>query len=472
MYINCRPYFSLKYGTLSPKQLVDAAKLRGIKALVLTDINNTSATLPFIQLCKKAGIKPIVGIEFRENNEWLFTGIALNNKGFFQLNELLTKYSRSQQPLPICPPEMSDAIIVYPRLVKPMNEFTRNEFLGIRSEHVNRLYFSEVKNYPHKLLALNPITFLNKEGYQIHQLLRAIDLNTLASKLTKKDMARPSEHFLSQQILEKFYEGFPKIIHNTKRLLAACTINFDTGLHLNRQTFTGSKEGDFKLLEKLTLNGLAQRYEELSPTYQRASGRIQKELKVIQTQNFCPYFLITWDIVRYAHSVGYYHVGRGSGANSLVAFCLFITDVDPLELDLYFERFINPHRTSPPDFDIDFAWNERDDVIDYVFKRYGKEHTALLATYNTFKGKSCIREIGKVFGLPKAEIDKIIQQPTAKETHHELAAKVQKYAQRIEGFPNYLSIHAGGILITEKPINQYTALQLMPKIGAFTNMMY
>ena len=115
--------------------------------------------------------------------------------------------------------------------------------------------------------------------------------------------------------------------------------------------------------------------------------------------DFASYFLITWDIIRYAQSMGFYHVGRGSGANSIVAFCLYITDVDPIELNLFFERFINPYRSSPPDFDIDFSWDERDDITDYIFKRYGYEHTALLATYNTFKGKSVIRELGKVFGL-------------------------------------------------------------------------
>ncbi|MEM1120405.1 MAG: DNA polymerase III subunit alpha [Bacteroidota bacterium] len=463
MYINCHTYYSLRYGTLSPQQLVDAAKLRGIKTLVLTDINNTSATLPFVTLCRAAGIKSIVGIEFREQNEWLFTGIALNNAGFRQLNELLTSHSMRQKPLPQCPPEMSDVIVVYPRLIKPMKEFGRNEFLGIRAEHVNRLFFSDVRHFQHKLLALNPITFLDKAGYETHKVLRAIDNNTLASKLTKKDIARPSEHFMNQQVLEKFYEGFPRILYNTRRLLAACTIDFQLGLSVNRQTFTGTEAGDFKLLEKLTKNGLDQRYDPLYPNYKRALERIKKELRVIKEQHFCPYFLITWDIVRYAHSVGYHHVGRGSGANSLVAFCLFITDVDPLELDLYFERFINPHRTSPPDFDLDFAWNERDDVTDYIFKRYGKEHTALLATYNCFKGKSCIREIGKVFGLPKAAIDKMVDHPKDTANHHELAATIEKYARRIDGFPNYLSIHAGGILISEQPLNCYTALQLMPK---------
>jgi DNA polymerase-3 subunit alpha len=156
-------------------------------------------------------------------------------------------------------------------------------------------------------------------------------------------------------------------------------------------------------------------------------------------------------------------VGRGSGANSIVAYCLYITDVDPLELDLYFERFINPHRSSPPDFDIDFSWSDRDDVTEYIFERYGRDYTALLATYNTFKGKSIIRELGKVFGLPKADIDLIVDQPLASDKHHSYARHIFHYGKKIEGFPNYLSIHAGGVLISERPIYYHTALQQMPK---------
>jgi DNA polymerase-3 subunit alpha len=119
---------------------------------------------------------------------------------------------------------------------------------------------------------------------------------------------------------------------------------------------------------------------------------------------FNSYFLITWDIIRYAQSRSFFYVGRGSGANSIVAYCLQITDVNPIDLDLYFERFLNPYRTSPPDFDIDFSWKDRDEVIDYVFKRYGKEHVALLGMYTTFQHHAIIRELGKVFGLPKLKL--------------------------------------------------------------------
>jgi DNA-directed DNA polymerase III PolC len=460
MYINCHTYYSLKYGTASPAQLVAAAQRHGIDTLVLTDINNTSCAYAFIRACKKAGIRPLLGLEFRQEQVCRYIGIAKNAEGVRELNKLLTNCSLNEQAIPEQPPYLPNVFFVYPRLVKPIDTFRENELLGIRPEHVHRLFNSEVRHYPEKLIILNPVTFLEPEDYHTHRLLRAIDLNLLHTQLERKDIAKKTELLQAPEVLLSHYRQYPKIIENTQRILDQCSIELNTGLQVNRQTFTGSKEGDFHLLEKLALNGCRQRYDEHDRS---AIERVKKELKVIRQQDFCSYFLITWDIVRYAKSMGYYHVGRGSGANSIVAFCLSITDVDPLELDLYFERFINPYRTSPPDFDIDFSWNERDDVTDYIFKRYGSDYTALLATYNTFKAKSIIRELGKVFGLPKAEIDLIVHHPEASDKHHELTATIHHYGRRIEGFPNYLSIHAGGILISEKPIHYHTALQLMPK---------
>ncbi|MEM6725280.1 MAG: DNA polymerase III subunit alpha, partial [Bacteroidota bacterium] len=275
-----------------------------------------------------------------------------------------------------------------------------------------------------------------------------------------KDQAKANEVLESPEGTKKYYAPYPDLIKNAYALLDQCEIDLDQGMHLNRQTFTGSKKDDMKLLTKLSVNGCKRRY---GPNNRKAMERLKKELNVIEKLKFIPYFLITWDIVRYAQTTGYHYVGRGSGANSIVAYCLDITNVDPLELDLYFERFINPHRSSPPDFDVDFSWDERDDVIDYIFKRYGRDYTAMLATYNTFKFRSVVRELGKVFGVPKHEIDLIVNEPTAHDRHHDLADTIIVYGHRIEGFPNYLSIHAGGILITEKPIHYYTALQMMPK---------
>src|SRR5690606_20025070 len=137
----------------------------------------------------------------------------------------------------------------------------------------------------------------------------------------------------------------------------------------------------------------------------QAKQKIEAELAVVKQMDFCAYFLITWDVINYSRSRGFYHVGRGSGANSTVAYCLGITDVDPIALDLYFERFLNSKRSSPLKYDIDYSWNQREEIQAYLLKRYGIAYTGLLGTISTFKGRSVIREIGKVLGLPKSEID-------------------------------------------------------------------
>lgn len=511
MFLNGHSWFSLRYGVLSPKDLVETAAQKGIRTLALTDINNTSGCLDFWSNCQKAGIKPILGIEFRRDGRLLFVGIARNREGFFQLNRLLTEHSLSDKPLPdICPP-LSDTFIIYPQLSKPLEMFGTNEFVGIRPCQVPGLFSSPLKKHVEKLVMFSPITAPDAEAFRLHKLLRAIDLNTLVTKLRPEDLARPDEVFLSEAEIENAFTEYPKILENTCFLTENCSISFETGLQINRQTFTGSKDGDFKLLAKLAESGCIRRY---GTSHKKARERISKELKIIRELDFCAYFLITWDIVRYAQSAGYHHVGRGSGANSIVAFALHITAVDPLELDLYFERFINPHRLSPPDFDVDFSWDERDDVIDYVFKRYGREHTALLATYSTFQFHATVRELGKVFGLPKADIDAISdalplliegsgdwqwswrkdteataipafgfskngektlniakkhpktvpqQIPDALSKLHPWARHILKYSIALKDFPNYLSIHAGGILISEEPLNYATALQMMPK---------
>ncbi len=460
MYLNCHTYYSLRYGTLAPEELPVLAKAAGIKTLVLTDINNTSCAFQFVQACRAEGIKPVLGIEFREGRELLYTGIARNDEGWRELCALLTESSLTGEPLPKEAPLLQHCYIVYRKLPKGVDLLRDYEYAGIRPEEVNHLYSSYLRNYMHRLVILSPVTFADQDGFKTHKLLRCIDLNIVISKLDARDCAKSCEIFHPEGHLEKVFSQYPDIIRNTQAILDNCHTDMAASFLHNRRTFTGDEDDDFKLLTKLAVSGCQRRY---GPRHKKAQERTQKELKVIRQMGFCAYFLITWDIVRYAHSVGYFHVGRGSGANSIVAYNLDITDVDPLELDLYFERFINPHRSSPPDFDIDFSWNERDDVTDYIFKRYGKEHTALLATYNTFKGKSIIRELGKVLGLPKADIDTIVDEPHATEKHHPFASHIFRYGKLIEGFPNYLSIHAGGVLISERPLNYHTALLMMPK---------
>jgi error-prone DNA polymerase len=162
---------------------------------------------------------------------------------------------------------------------------------------------------------------------------------------------------------------------NSMQVLDNCSVSMDYRSDKTKKLYSTTKADDKKLLEKLALDGMKQRY---GTKNKKAKERVIKELKIIDSMGFNAYFLITWDIIRYAKSRDFFYVGRGSGANSIIAYCLEITDVDPLELDLYFERFLNPHRSVPPDFDIDFSWTDRDEMTDYIFTRYGHEYVTLL----------------------------------------------------------------------------------------------
>lgn len=465
MIVNAHSWFSLKYGTLSPDRLVDLVADAGYEEFALTDINNTSAAFDFLKAARRRGIHPVLGIEFRQGHRLLYVGLARNREGWRQLCAFWSACSIAGEELPAIPPPMTDVYIIYRDLPKRLADLEEYERVGVSVEEVHALRRplsggESLLDYLDKLVAFHSVTFADREGYRVHKLLRCIDLNIVIGQLKEADTAGELECILPPAELERAWALYPLVLDNTRRMLRSCEMDFPVSLGNNRRTFTGDRVDDVRLLHKLAQNGCRRRY---GPDHQVAKSRLQKELKVIERMGFCAYFLITWDIVRYAQSVGYFHVGRGSGANSIVAYCLGITDVDPLELDLYFERFINPHRSSPPDFDIDFSWDERDDVTDYIFKRYGMEHTALLATYNTFKGKSIIRELGKVLGLPKEDIDCIVDAPHAVERHHPYARHIFKYGKMIEGFPNYLSIHAGGVLISEEPIHYFAAQQMMPK---------
>ena len=459
MYLNCHSYYSLRYGTLSPEQLVAEAVLRGIKTLALTDIHRASGVFDFVQACRDAGIKPVVGMEFRNNHTLMYLCLARNAQGMAQINAFASTYLLAEESWPERPPEWADVWTIFPWIrKKKLKNLGERERWGVRASDRNRLW--KEKDWD-KTVWCQPFTFLDKRGFSMHRLLRAIDENTLLSKLSVDAQAQEDERMYTQGELADYCQDYPFLLEESERILADCSFEFDFKRPKNRVLFGSSSEDDLALLTKLAYEGLRYRYPRSD---REAKARVEKELKVINELGFNAYFLITWDIIRYARSRGYFHVGRGSGANSIVAYCLGITDVDPVDLDLYFERFINPHRTSPPDFDIDFSWDERDDIIDYIFKRYGAKYVCLLATYVTFRDKSIYRELAKVFGLPKSEVDAWLDPAAAmREVGSEVQRLIVKYGNLLLDFPNYLSIHAGGILISEHPLAHYTALEPMPK---------
>ena len=460
MFLNCHSYFSLKYGALSIERLLGEAKKNSIPRIALTDINNTSGVLDFVRLAPKYSVSTVVGIDFRNGAQQQFIGIAKNNEGFRELNELLTHHLQTEEPIPAQAPAFENVFIIYPFGKQPptLNE---NEFIGIRPADINKLLFPKLKNQPEKLVALCTVTVSTKIDFNIHRLLRAVANNTLLSKLSKTETADETEVMMTESEALKNFALLPFLIDNTNKLLAQCSIDFDFGISKNKKQFTGSVESDMQQLRKLSYDALKYRYETVD---EKIIERLEKELRMIHEGSFASYFLINHDIVSFAQQKKFFYIGRGSGANSMVAYLLRITDVDPIDLDLYFERFINPSRTSPPDFDLDFSWKDRDEVIEFILNKYGKNYCAsMLATYSEFKANAVIRELGKVFGLPKNEIDSLADNFKRSEPSHETGKLIYRYVERLYGFPAHLGIHAGGILISEKPLTYYTALSNPPK---------
>lgn len=464
MLLNCHTYYSFCYGTYSIKELLNAVYLGGYRTFALTDINNTSAVLETLRLTEGKTVRPVIGIDFRNGVQQQYVGLAQTNSGFKELNEHLTKHLHGQIPFDAIAPPFHQAYVIYPMATYRGWKLQEHEFIGVSLNDLKQLPFSPYKHQTHKLVALHEVSFAAKKQFNAHRLLRAIDTNTLLSKLPLTGHAKGNEMMLPEAELLAAYSSYPHIIANTQQLLNTCSVMFEFGKlkGKNKKYYTDGIGNDMALLRSECIKNLAYRYPQ-PVAYLQAQKRMEKELEVIQKMNFASYFLINWDIVNYARHKNYYHVGRGSGANSIVAYLIGITDVDPIELDLYFERFINENRSNAPDFDIDFSWTDRDDVTRYIFERFGKDgKAALLATYSTFQHDAVIRELGKVFGLPPGEIDRL-QAAHKYPDIDAMGKKILRYSELIQQFPSHLSIHASGILISEEPITTYSATFMPPK---------
>lgn len=459
MFLNCHSYHSLRYGTISVQDLVQQAVDLNIRTLALTDINTVTGIYDFYKLCQEHHIKPIVGVEIRVENELYYICLSKNPKSIGEINRLLTSYNCDAVAIPKNTPVFENTFVIYPLHNIP-DTLLAHEFIGIRQDELNLLIKPELKKWVHKMVILQPVTFSTDEEYELHKILRAIDHNTLISKLTENDHCKISETFVNKKQLLDQFRLYPQIIENTKDLVNSCSFDFDFSTPKNKRNFTDSGAKDFALLKQLAYEGLEKKY---AVGHIEARARMEKELGVIDQLNFCAYFLITWDIIQYSNRMGFMHMGRGSGANSIVSYCIGITDICPLELDLYFERFLNLNRKTPPDFDIDWSWQTRDTILEYIFDKYGKDHVAFCGTNVEFKYKSIFREVGKVFGLPKEELDALAGKPMNEHDDNSVFRMVYQYGKLLEKYPNQRSMHSCGILISEEPITNYSALEMPPK---------
>jgi len=483
MYLNCHSWYSFKYGTLSIDRLSALAESVVPHRLTLTDINTMSGCIEFAKILSEKGLRYNLGVEFRRGDKVLYVLIARDETGFAEINAHLSQFNPEAEVWEHSADEsFSDHVLV----IYPLASFREpgfrmlkaNEYVGVAPHEVRSTFSLRAKVGASKLIALPTLTFLHSRHYSFHKVLRAIDQNKLISRLCSFETASPYEYFHTPAELELAYSGLPDALQRTRDLSESCDLQLNFSQNKTFASFYGSPALDCQALRNLAYAGITARYGALPGP--EVYTRVDKELEIITRLAFGSYFLVTHDFVSYALSRGYYHVGRGSGANSIVAYCLGITDVDPITLDLYFERFLNASRNSPPDFDIDFSWKERDEIIQYILNRYNKKivRASLLATTVRFRNRSVIRELGKVYGLPKLEIDRLVSRlpkqyygsdelifdstgatPAIDKVHRHLI----RLSEHLHRFPSHLSIHAGGILISEAPLHTYTATYLPPK---------
>ena len=327
-----------------------------------------------------------------------------------------------------------------------------------------------------RVVASGNFTLRSSQDYELHRTLVAIRENQLVSKLDASRLALPGHHLRPPEEFAQLFHDLPGAVRNTLRVARDCSLELPMGKPIFPDYALPSGETAYSHLCKRSFDGLKWRYNPLVP---EAAERLTYELNVISRLGFCEYFLVVADIVSFAREQGIPSVGRGSGASSIISYVLGITNVDPIRYNIHFERFLNLSRSDCPDIDIDLCWKRRDDVINHVYEQYGAEHVAMISTHNTFRNRSAFREVAKAWGVSNANVNQLAKAlphdtevpieevlgkvPTDLDVSDQRLRKIVSLARRIVGYPNHLSVHCGGIVISPRPIDCYVPLQWAAK---------
>jgi DNA-directed DNA polymerase III PolC len=485
-HLHVHSAFSFLEGTFSIPQFLLRIEEMGVQSIALTDTNGFYGSIPFYKFAKQLGIKPILGCCLKTNDcEALM--LAKNIEGFGQISKIIT----ARQLLPEFSLVESLRKIENPQffiisqdehLLSDIAEFwnTADLFAELvrNNKPQNEKKIRKLQDLANVLgigvVATNDVHFLYPQDFFVHRVFTAIrEQSHIHAKL---NLSAEESWLKSEQEMEGLFSDIPEAIQNTIRIAEQCNVELEIGNY----TFPKFHVGDsFLYLENLCKEGLQKRYANPSSAQ---IERLNWELSVIRDLNFCDYFLVVWDILQFAKKQNINWVGRGSAACSIVSYALGITNVDPIRYDLYFERFLNPGRQTAPDIDLDFGWRQRDEIVEYVYERYGSNHVAMISTYVTFTARLAVREIGKTFGIPELEItaisssippaanaNMILEDPSQfPETRNlpidrEPYRTIFKLAAHINGHPRHMSLHAGGIVIAPYPITNLVPLERSTK---------
>lgn len=485
--------YSLLKGTIPIEELISFAKKDGNRYVTLTDTNGMYGLIQFAKLAQEENLKPILGalIDDPIDKNLFAVFLAKNNSGYSHLCKLVTTRKLKDDfrlaDLFKEPPDNLFVITSSLELLKQIKitpALRENLFVELiiteKQKRKTRELYDFAKTNNLQIVATHPAYFLKKEDFILHKTVTAIRLNTTIDNLDEKKLVDEEFYLKSNDELKQNWRALPEALWNAERIAQNCNVDLEFGKYKFPIFPLPPGETAFSFLWKITFRGLEKRFK---PITEQAVKRLQYELEVIDEMGFCDYFLIVWDIIREAKNRGMLHVGRGSAANSLVSYCLGFTEVDPIKHNFYFERFLNRGRLSPPDVDLDFSWKERDEIIKYVFDKYGYDKVAMISTMVTFRARSAFREVAKAFGISQSEIstyskfipwtsaknlDKLSGKfPEAKSLNFESEPwkTIVKIASQLSRYPRHLSIHPSGIVITKEPITNYLALEFAKNKG-------
>ena len=325
------------------------------------------------------------------------------------------------------------------------------------------------------LVATNDCHYIAPEDSRMHRVLLCIQTGRTIEDENAMEFGSEEFYFKSEEEMRALFPDVPEAADNTVKIAQRCQVELEFGKTKLPAFFTPDGSDNLEFFRRLCQEGLARRYGENPP--QEYRDRLEYEIRVISQMGYVNYYLIVWDFIRYARSVGIpVGPGRGSGAGSLAAYCVGITNVDPMRYDLLFERFLNPERVSMPDFDIDFSDERRDEIIGYVVDKYGADHVAQIVTFGTMAARGALRDVGRALNIPYNKVDQVAKLvplslgmtlDTAMKQSKELREKVEAdpqvkelwdMARKVEGMPRHASTHAAGVVITDKPVMDYVPL--------------
>jgi len=466
-------------GTIPLMKLITRAKDLHMSHMALTEVNGLWGFIRFVQLAKEQGIKPIAGTNLVTAMDDIIL-LVENQTGYENMCRIISRVHND--------PDVSISNLLRPlysglfilahqnNVLQSLATFIPNShlFVELRPSITQTQARILANTYQLEIIASGDVYFMSKEDYHTHRILRAIDRNTTLSQLPPDNTKDQRHFFRSEKEMIDLFPSSMAAINNSQYLAERCKTDWTYSNTIFPNLSLKNTHRANKTLRSLVTTGAQERYGNINGSLKK---RINYELSLIIQKGFAPYFLIVRDIVQQTKST----IGRGSGAASVVSYCLYITQVDPLRYNLKFERFIHPERINMPDIDIDFPWDERDKILDYIFNKYGTERSAMVSSQVFMQPRSSIREVSKVYGLAEEEIKAITKRIGYYSHRSELVKWVQndrrfknlnlddtlmeilKHSEKVMGVFRLSSVHPGGVIIVPDEIRKYVPVLTAPK---------